>query len=537
MKAIDLYSGIGGWHLGFQIAGINIVSSYEWWEAANDTHRKNFSSKVVSLDIRKMDLGILPKKVDIIVGSPPCTQFSFANRGGSGDISDGLLDIYKFLEIVEFLEPRYWAMENVPRVSEILRKELAAGGSLERFKDLFSTIVVVNMTDYGLPQNRKRMLAGRFPSELLEKYQGRFQAPSLGATLDSLKRTKVKDILYGMYIAKKNLTENDCKIFLDSEETRINREAKTYHPVYNKMRFPDATDKPARTITATCTKVSRESIVVDEDGELRLLTLRESASLQGFPVTYQFFGKTYNDKLKMIGNAFPPVMSYYIAHSMLGTRPEEIVPPSHSSYKHPLPNELPIMTPCSNSKSFPASRRFRFAVPNLRFGSGVRFELANGILDDSVIWRISFYFGTSKRIQQVELGEEIIDEVMEMDVRDSFIRHLSDLDQYLQDLTSDVTPSSLQNVWSHRERGIHPFEIIDTLGRFAKDIQSNLPVGLREEISGYIVRKLTNGNPGTTGLINRKIVENWDLIFSGILVGALFNERFYSGNQHEFNEF
>ena len=62
--------------------------------------------KLEIVDIRKLELKQLPnpEEVDFVVGSPPCTQFSYSNRGGSGDISDGLVDIFKFLEVVEYLK-------------------------------------------------------------------------------------------------------------------------------------------------------------------------------------------------------------------------------------------------------------------------------------------------------------------------------------------------------------------------------------------------------------------------------------------------
>jgi hypothetical protein len=39
MRAIDLYSGIGGWALGLRLAGIEVVASYEWWDKAARTRR------------------------------------------------------------------------------------------------------------------------------------------------------------------------------------------------------------------------------------------------------------------------------------------------------------------------------------------------------------------------------------------------------------------------------------------------------------------------------------------------------------------
>src|SRR5688572_1627650 len=100
MRAIDLYSGIGGWTLGMKLAGIENLASFEWWNEANFTHNTNFNTNHEERDIRKLnvkkDLNF-NKNIDFVVGSPPCTQFSLSNRGGNGDIEDGLIDIRKFL--------------------------------------------------------------------------------------------------------------------------------------------------------------------------------------------------------------------------------------------------------------------------------------------------------------------------------------------------------------------------------------------------------------------------------------------------------
>ncbi len=54
-QAIDLYSGMGGWTLGCALAGVKVVSSYEWWEEANKTHNINFSTSNNNIDIRLME--------------------------------------------------------------------------------------------------------------------------------------------------------------------------------------------------------------------------------------------------------------------------------------------------------------------------------------------------------------------------------------------------------------------------------------------------------------------------------------------------
>ena len=86
MKGIDLYSGIGGWSLGIKLSGLTSIYSYEWNKDSIETHNQNFNTNIKAFDIRILKKDKLPKpsEVDFVVGSPPCTQFSYANRGGSG---------------------------------------------------------------------------------------------------------------------------------------------------------------------------------------------------------------------------------------------------------------------------------------------------------------------------------------------------------------------------------------------------------------------------------------------------------------------
>src|SRR5437868_3105230 len=99
IRAIDLYSGIGGWSLGLRLAGIDVITSYDRWGPANLTNLKNNRHPTQTVDIRQLALDELPHHIDVVVGSPPCSEFSFSNRGGNGDIADGLKDVIKFLEI------------------------------------------------------------------------------------------------------------------------------------------------------------------------------------------------------------------------------------------------------------------------------------------------------------------------------------------------------------------------------------------------------------------------------------------------------
>ena len=409
-NSIDLYSGIGGWTMGMKLSGINNVASYEWWNEANQTHNLNFGTNHKEINIRKIKVTDLEydHKIDFIVGSPPCTQFSFANRGGNGDLKDGLIDIYKFLEIVAYLKPKYWAMENVPRVAGILEKELQAGGTFYQFQPLIKTIQIIDSADYGVPQNRKRMIAGNFPVKLFESYKAKINQVTLGEVIASLNKKIINDPNYGYYIKRSEITELKNEIDLTPQEERINRDSKTFHPVYNKMSFPDKLNRPSRTVTATCTRVSRESIIVKSKAGFRRLNVRERGVVQGFPITYQFYGRTLNSKFKMIGNAVPPILTYYIFQSMLEVPANKIKPPKESDYFHEPP---PFKGYDSNlglpKRKFPAKRKFKFAVPHLRYGSGVRFELSNEPKNEFTPWSFKFFYGNSKDIKEIPLDNKI----------------------------------------------------------------------------------------------------------------------------------
>jgi DNA (cytosine-5)-methyltransferase 1 len=405
MKAIDLYAGIGGWSLGLKLAGIDVVRSFEWWKPAARTHSANLSGDVHVVDIRTMSLDLVKKpngsKIDIVVGSPPCTQFSYSNRGGSGDITDGLVDIYRFMEVVRLVKPRFWAFENVPRVASVILKEAKEGGALADFVDLFekADVQVVDMSDFGVPQRRKRCIVGKIPFSLLNSYKPQCPQVTLGEVLQAV--SNAADPIYER-AQKTDISDVENETFLSDEEERFNKDMKSAHPIYNGMAFPEPLDRTSRTVTATCTRVSRESLVVGDPlhkDRFRRLSVRERASLQGFPVDYQFHGSSHAEKLKMIGNAIPPAFTYFVAHSMLGTKSQKLPTLSKQRAADLIKASNPIVTkPDRAGRSYPPTRRFRFSIPGFRFKSGTRFELSN--VSDAFSWQVRFFYGDSKRIEE-----------------------------------------------------------------------------------------------------------------------------------------
>src|SRR3546814_167710 len=140
------------------------------------------------------------------------------------------------------------------------------------------------------------------------------------------------------------------------------------------MPCPYPIDRTVRTITATCTRVSRESIIIEQPNtrdSFRRLSIRERATLQGFPITFQFYGASHGQKLRMVGNAIPPAFSYLVAQSFLST-PGPLLPPiTQVAAGVASPTPKPDVTRVDTAgATYPENRTFRFAIPHLSFKRG-----------------------------------------------------------------------------------------------------------------------------------------------------------------------
>lgn len=527
-RAIDLYSGVGGWALGLRLAGVEVVASYELWGPANETNFKNNSHQAQTIDIRRLSLDDLPCDIDLVVGSPPCTQFSYSNRGGGGDLADGLKDIIRFLTIVDHLRPKAWAMENVPRVAKIIEKELMPGGVLACFGHLGCATHIVDMAEYGIPQRRRRCIAGNFDLELLKTFRPDVDPPTLGDIVAALSANPVIDPIYGIEIERDELIDHVEEGFLSAEAVRINRANKMTHTVYNSMPFPDPLDRTVRTITATCTRVSRESIVIavpDRVDAYRRLTLRERASLQGFPITFQFYGANYGQKLRMIGNAVPPAFSYLMGHVLQGRSAKDAQPLSEAASGLRRPTPIPVETPPDRAGArYPANRTFKFAMPSVQLKSGVRFELANDCSGDFVSWEVAFYFGTSKAIRSIPLNDEVATRLRaeaSPALNDVVAPHLEEL----TDFVNNADIANMQLVWAHQgPGGTRAFMLLDKLDEVGSALTKCLAAHTCE--AARLIEMIIQHQHGAAsstlpGLA--KLARNAPTILAGLLIGSAAN--------------
>lgn len=537
MRAIDLYSGIGGWSLGLRMAGIDVVASYERHPHANETNGRNNHHPTILADIRQLVLDCLPNDIDIVVGSPPCTQFSYSNRGGRGDIADGLTDIEKFLSVVNYLKPKYWLMENVPRVAEILERELSADGSLQGYRHLDPSIRLYIFDEFGLPQKRKRCVIGNIDFDLLDTFKAQAEPLTLGSIVNALAGDTVKDPIYGVVTSRRYLTDHCFESYLSEEEARINRSVKELHPVYNAMSFPDRLDRPSRTITSTYTRVSREGIIISDPrnaGLYRRLTLRERACLQGFPITFQFFAPSYGQKETMIGNAVPPPFAYYAAQAILRADSRTTKPLGKALRSTPLSKALAVSNvPEKTPRSHAATRLFRFVIPGFGFKSGVRFELSNRKAGQIPAWNVAFFFGKSTDVKEIRLDRDVFSYLsasLNVEKNAMLKLRIAEAERYI----CSVDIKRMQDVWTgHRPGLTRPFDFLDGLAKHGEQLAEALKSYADEQVTDVVQTLLKSQFKGSLAEIYglSKFTRNPRLMIAGFLIGSIANRMMPAVNE------
>ena len=108
MRTVDLFSGCGGMSLGFQSAGYNIVAAFENWPAAIECYKQNFKHPVIETDLSIVDEAIIRIKKyqpDLIIGGPPCQDFSNAGNRTEGERAELT---HSFAKIITAVKPKFF---------------------------------------------------------------------------------------------------------------------------------------------------------------------------------------------------------------------------------------------------------------------------------------------------------------------------------------------------------------------------------------------------------------------------------------------
>ena len=291
MNVVDLFCGCGGMSLGFQEAGFDIVSAFDNWDAALKVYNQNFSHTATQIDLGDTKTSsqlIQHFSPDMIIGGPPCQDFSSAGKrnedGGRGDLT------ISYAHIIRSVRPKWFVMENVARIEKTNKLAEAkkifsdAGYGLSHF--------VLDASLCGVPQKRKRFfLIGK-----LHEQDG-FMEP----------------FIYNK-LAKTPMTLRDYF------GNTLGVEYYYRHPRSYVRRGIFSIDEPSPTIRGVNRpmpagyKIHPNDPVDTKDG-VRPLTTIERSRIQTFPSNFKFTGNKTEIE-QMIGNAVPVNLAKFVALSI-----------------------------------------------------------------------------------------------------------------------------------------------------------------------------------------------------------------------------
>lgn len=288
---VDLFCGCGGMSLGFINAGFDVVAGVDNWKPAIEVYRNNFNHPVIEQDLLKVEEAIdcvQQFKPDIIIGGPPCQDFSTA---GFQDETRGraILSV-KFSEIVTSIKPRFFVMENVATI----RNTKSFQAAIDNFKKAGYGLTkkVLDAAYCGVPQTRKRM----FVIGALNESDG-FLDEMLEANLSEEPMT-IHD-----YLGDSLGTEYYFRV-----PTNYNRRG--VFSIYEPSMTIRAVDRP---IPKGYKGHKNDPVPVNQS---RCLTPKERSLIQTFPESFSFSGGK-SDMNSMIGNAVPVNLAKYVGAALL----------------------------------------------------------------------------------------------------------------------------------------------------------------------------------------------------------------------------
>lgn len=163
----DVFSGAGGFSLGFEMAGCEVVAAIEHDKWAADTFSFNHpKAKMMLGDIESFDEKYLRENVtpvpDIIIGGPPCQGFSICVKD-AGDPKDPRNSLFiEFIRMAKIFNPKVMVMENVPNIAKAKTKsgERVVDIIKSEFEKLGYNVYrdILTASDYGVPQMRQRFI-------------------------------------------------------------------------------------------------------------------------------------------------------------------------------------------------------------------------------------------------------------------------------------------------------------------------------------------------------------------------------------------
>ncbi|MBR5688541.1 MAG: DNA cytosine methyltransferase [Prevotella sp.] len=341
---LDLFCGCGGLSKGYEMAGYNVLLGVDFDEAALKTFEFNHhGAKTLKADLSKdetvneIDKAINGRRIDVIVGGPPCQGFSLTGPRKFDDVRNKLY--LAMIETVRRYRPKAFMIENVPGMASLYKGEVK-DEILKRFTSMGykMTSKIVCAADYGVPQLRRRLVfigiydakeAFHFPQPFLKPEDYVTCKDAIG-DLPALIEELGDEI--SSYSQK---PETDFQRMMRGNNDVLYNHVAVNHKTFVKetiAQVPDGgnyKDLPngvgdSRKFHVAWTRYcsSKPSGTIDTGHRNhfhykwnRCPTVRENARLQSFPDDFVFMGNRTQQN-RQVGNAVPPLMAKAIAEEL-----------------------------------------------------------------------------------------------------------------------------------------------------------------------------------------------------------------------------
>ena len=303
MRVVSLFSGVGGFDLGFIQAGHDVIWANDVWEEACASYRLNLGSHIVCGDITEISSDEIPD-ADIVIGGFPCQGFSVANMKRHEQDERNFL-YQEFVRVVQEKQPAFFLAENVKGLLS-----LAQGKVFRLIMNDFAHIgydvrhAVLNAADYGVPQRRFRVFILGIRKDL-----------SLFPTFPPAP-THHKEPSHDLFGLSRWVSVGEALADIaepEDEHVLENHEASKYKLRFNKYLGHRTIDPDMPFPTITSRGDDRGGVVVPHHpSNRRRISAREAAIIQSFPTDYKFVG-TKTSVYRQVSNAVPPLLARKIA--------------------------------------------------------------------------------------------------------------------------------------------------------------------------------------------------------------------------------
>ena len=330
LTVLSAFTGIGGFDLGFEASGFDVLACIELDEVARKTLESNRPSWNLLQDgdleqlahtLGPADLGLQERELGILLGAPPCQPFSRA-AGWSIRGNRGLEDvrsscIHSFLDVAAKFLPRLIVMENVPGFVHGPTSAInSIQDRLNRINDQTGTqyifdFRVLDAADFGVPQHRRRAI-------LIAHREGlRINWP-----LPTHDRWRVTawDALYDLDTTRNPQTKGRWAGLLPSIPEGWNYQWHTNRggglPLFGyRTRYWSFLLKLAKNMPAWTLAAQPGPSTGPFHWSNRPLTTQEMLRLQTFPRDFKVTG-TPREQTRQVGNATPPLLAERLARQL-----------------------------------------------------------------------------------------------------------------------------------------------------------------------------------------------------------------------------